>query len=601
MTKSIKFPECVYLGEYNSNDFGNIPAYLPSSVGGFCLTYQPEQIRFANHQIENTVLCLLEDAPSELFKIYIFDYANRPNFPFLAQLKANNQCQFVLNEQTAIQAFNELENIIQHRYHSLFGANDTCLNDYNARSPRPESYYTLIINTAYFPSNTLSTQRLKNFVQSAYDAGVYIIALYDKTQQISEQSNLKAILDCLPNLQFSDDYRRLYVDETLLPVAKMAKFDFYFNPADINQTQIIQHITTQPQSEQTAQETDFLNVKIGTQPNGDDAYFSLGKASMNYHAMLLGVSGSGKSTLMNNIILQIAKHYTAQQVRLYLMDYKQGVEFNQFKNHPNVEKIFLQSNDISAGIAMLEQLSSTIEQRYELFKAQQVLDIESYNQKNPTIPIPYILLMIDEFHKLLEGNYRHNESANQLLANVAKLGRASGVHLFLCTQSLKGVNINNALKDQIGLRMTYKVVNEAALGYDIFHPQNTKTIVALNKYQVLLQTDSRHALTAFVDKPQDIDTTINQIRLSRPPHLQVQAQMVVSNDSSVDSSVPPPKPATDQQTNQPTHTPITNPIAEAFAHSDNQMAQAQQKLTQLNISTTNDDNTQTPNLSKGEL
>lgn len=382
-----KLPECLHLSEHHSNNSDNTPACLPSNTGGFCLIYQPEQIHFANRQVENTVLCLPEDASIGLLQVYVFDYANRPNFPFLAQLKANHQCQFILNEQTTIQEFNEPKSIIQHRYHSLFEANDSHLNDYNAHSPHPKPYYALIINTAYFSNNTLSTQHLKSFMHAACDSGVYIVALHNNTQQASKQSNLKAILDNLPSLQLPDDYRRLYADESLPPVKKLSNFDFYFSPADINQTQIIQHITTQAQPKQTTQETDFLNVKIGTQPNGHDAYFSPEKAGMNYHAMLLGVSGSGKSALMNNIILQIAKHYTTQQIRLHLIDCKQGVKLNQFKNHPNVEKIFLQSNDIRARVAMLGQPSSTIEQRCELFKAQQVLDIGSYNHKTPMMPI----------------------------------------------------------------------------------------------------------------------------------------------------------------------------------------------------------------------
>ncbi|MDI4498499.1 hypothetical protein E6P70_07010 [Moraxella nonliquefaciens] len=57
---SPKFPECIYLGEFHSPTYGN----LPTIQGGFCLHYQTGAEVFANHQIENTVLCLIEELPA---------------------------------------------------------------------------------------------------------------------------------------------------------------------------------------------------------------------------------------------------------------------------------------------------------------------------------------------------------------------------------------------------------------------------------------------------------------------------------------------------------------------------------------------------------
>ncbi|MCG7411598.1 hypothetical protein [Moraxella nonliquefaciens] len=65
---SPKFSECIYLGEFHSPTYGNLPAYLPAYLpaiqGGFCLHYQTGEEVFANHQIENTVLCLIEELPA---------------------------------------------------------------------------------------------------------------------------------------------------------------------------------------------------------------------------------------------------------------------------------------------------------------------------------------------------------------------------------------------------------------------------------------------------------------------------------------------------------------------------------------------------------
>lgn len=60
-------------------------------------------------------------------RVHIIDFANRPNFLHLAQLKQHNICHFYLNEHASTQAFNELEATIQTRYHTLFNGNEVIL------------------------------------------------------------------------------------------------------------------------------------------------------------------------------------------------------------------------------------------------------------------------------------------------------------------------------------------------------------------------------------------------------------------------------------------------------------------------------------------
>ena len=94
-------------------------------------------------------------------------------------IKTAQHCHFYLNEHASTQAFNELEATIQTRYHTLFDGNDSHLDHYNARSLCPEPYHILIINTDYFPNNSLSAKRLSDFISSAYSAGIYVIALHN--------------------------------------------------------------------------------------------------------------------------------------------------------------------------------------------------------------------------------------------------------------------------------------------------------------------------------------------------------------------------------------------------------------------------------------
>lgn len=550
---SPKFPQCIYLGEFHSSTYGKLPAYLPAMQGGFCLHYHSDDVALANRQIENTVLCLLEDTPLGLVQVHIIDFAYRPNFPFLTQLEHQKLCHLHTNDNASIQIFNELEQTIQYRYRQLFSPNDNHLDDYNAHAKRPEPYLVLIINTADFPKNGISPERLQNFLKYAYNAGVYVIALHNKKQIINDHEHtLTALLDTLLPIKIKRNFTWLECNEIIFPVQKMAQFDYSFVPADVNQTAIIQKIQDELTVNDDNGESDFLHIKIGSLPNGDDAFLSLGQKSENYSVLLLGVPGSGKSTLMNNIIMQIGKHYHAGQIRLYLLDFA-GVEFNQFKNHPNVEKIFLEANVSEDGLALLESLRPDVEIRRELFKSQNIKDINVYNNQNPDNPLPHILVMIDEFHRLFNGDIWHRRDVNKILADIIREWRKFGVYLFLCTQTLKDVDLDTSLKDQLGLRISYRVNNESALGAGIFDSRFSKTILTLDKYQALFQTRSDNAYSALIDKPLDIDNTINQLRLTRPKHLQTQAEVISSQE------MPTGQPQTAQSIKpEPVPTPTVN-------------------------------------------
>lgn len=525
MTTTPKFPECLYLGEFESNQHGSLPAYFPTGKGGFCLHYRAGEELAAHRQIENSVLCLLEDMPANSLQVHIIDFALRPNFAFLAQLKNPPIYHLYANEHAASQAFNQVEQLIQHRYHNLFSGSDSHLDHYNARAKRSEHYVVFIINTAYFPSN-FSAQRLQGLLQATYGAGVYLIALHNCSQTVeTHQTALKLLLDTLPAIQIEETQRKLVCDEQILPVKKLAEFGFRFLPADLNQSHIIDQLQIASQTTSGHSESDFIHIKIGTLANGDDAFLSLGAKSENYCAMLLGIPGSGKSTLMNNIIMQIGKQYHASQIRLYLMDLG-GVEFNQFKDHPNVEKIFLEANAQNEGLVLLESLRPNVEARRQLFKSKNLRDIDEYNREYPDFALPRIIVMIDEFHRLFRGENSHRRRVNMVLEDIIREWRKFGVYLFLCTQTLQDVDLDKSLKDQIGLRISYRVNHESALGFGIFDSRYHQTVLGLQKYEALFQVRQNEAYSAYIDRPLNIEDNITQLRLTRPAHLQVKAEVV---------------------------------------------------------------------------
>ena len=55
----------------------------------------------------------------------------------------------------------------------------------------------------------------------------------------------------------------------------------------------------------------------------------LGKGT-SQHVLVAGKTGSGKSTLLHALITNLALRYSPDEVELYLIDFKKGVEFKTY-------------------------------------------------------------------------------------------------------------------------------------------------------------------------------------------------------------------------------------------------------------------------------
>lgn len=172
------------------------------------------------------------------------------------------------------------------------------------------------------------------------------------------------------------------------------------------------------------------------------------------HYLVGGTTGSGKSNFLHNLIMSACCRYSPNELNIYLLDFKEGVEFSQYTN-PILKhaKLVATEADTEYGITVLRHLVEEKEQRYAAFKACGCKDIQGYRDRNPDILMPRIMVIIDEFQVLFS-----NEQKDQTISTLeilAKQGRACGIHLVLATQSLKGIDFST-LDTQFGGRIALK-------------------------------------------------------------------------------------------------------------------------------------------------
>ena len=180
------------------------------------------------------------------------------------------------------------------------------------------------------------------------------------------------------------------------------------------------------------------------------------------HALIAGKTGSGKSSLMHTVVTGIATWYSPDEVELWLVDFKKGVEFKTYAEHllPHARAVAIES-DREFGLSVLEGLDAELTRRGELFRDASVQDIASYRKVRPTARLPRVLLLIDEFQEFFLEDDRISQNAAQLLDRLVRQGRAFGMHALLGSQTLGGAfTLARATMGQMGVRIALQC-NEA--------------------------------------------------------------------------------------------------------------------------------------------
>jgi hypothetical protein len=164
------FPWGIYIGDLIDNSSDTIPLCLDSKEGGFCVIFDKNSEPIANNFIENIALKLFEVLPIGDMVVDIFDFSHKKRFMYLSSLQNDKLYDIAFNQRTATDKFDTIEEIALYRHHSILS--------YNTPTKFKEQYHLLLINLDSFPDEMSSVKRIKNFFDSAYEAGFYTIAFF---------------------------------------------------------------------------------------------------------------------------------------------------------------------------------------------------------------------------------------------------------------------------------------------------------------------------------------------------------------------------------------------------------------------------------------
>lgn len=122
-----------------------------------------------------------------------------------------------------------------------------------------------------------------------------------------------------------------------------------------------------------------------------------------HHALIAGVAGSGKSSLLHTVILRTLTQYSPDELSIYLVDFKRGVEAMIYADFelPAFKVIAIESEAVNLDITSCSLWNVNQKIRADLFKKSHVDKIEEYRELGKKMP--RILVIMDEFHELFSN------------------------------------------------------------------------------------------------------------------------------------------------------------------------------------------------------
>jgi DNA segregation ATPase FtsK/SpoIIIE, S-DNA-T family len=204
------------------------------------------------------------------------------------------------------------------------------------------------------------------------------------------------------------------------------------------------------------------------------------------HLLVAGTTGSGKSVAINTMILSLLFSQPPERCRFIMIDPKM-LELSVYGDIPHLLTPVV--TEPSEAVTALKWAVAEMEQRYRAMARLGVRNIEGYNARLKAAadagqvlthkvqtgfdedtgapvyeeavidltPLPYIVVIVDEFADLMLVAGKDVEAAIQRLAQMA---RAAGIHLIMATQRPSVDVITGVIKANFPTRISFAVTSK---------------------------------------------------------------------------------------------------------------------------------------------
>jgi hypothetical protein len=422
--------------------------------------------------LQNAILRLLSSLPAGKVRLIIIDPIglgqNFAAFMNLADYDDKLVASRIWTETPHIdQRLNDLtahmENVIQKYLRNQFPT----IDDYNRHAGEVAEPYRILV-VANFPVNFSNDamRRLLSITQSGPRCGVFTLMSMDTRQPLPKTFDIGDLQRTGCSLVWENN-RFVWEDQDFRPyplaldtppeadIANKLLHKVGAAARDAHRVEVpFEFIAPTPEEWWKSDSRKGIRVALGRAGAVARQYFELGKGT-SQHGVVAGKTGSGKSTLLHALITNLSLNYSPDEIELYLIDFKKGVEFKTYAAHglPHARVIAIES-EREFGLSVLQRLDAELKSRGDRFRAVEAQDIASYRAACPDAYAPRILLLVDEFQEFFTEDDRLSQDAAQLLDRLVRQGRAFGMHVFLGSQTLGGAfSLARSTIDQMAVRI----------------------------------------------------------------------------------------------------------------------------------------------------
>ena len=199
-----------------------------------------------------------------------------------------------------------------------------------------------------------------------------------------------------------------------------------------------------------------IPIALGKDIAGDPVVGDLTKMP---HLLVAGSTGSGKSVCMNCLITSILYNFSPNEVQMVMIDPKR-VELSMYEGIPHLIDIKATPDyniitDPKIAALVLNQMTETMDRRYDEFNRFKAKNIFEFNAKSP-IKYPYLIIFIDELADLMMVSGGNIETP---ICRIAQMGRAAGIHLVIATQRPTVNVITGTIKVNVPSRIAFAVTS----------------------------------------------------------------------------------------------------------------------------------------------
>jgi S-DNA-T family DNA segregation ATPase FtsK/SpoIIIE len=400
-------------------------------------------------------------------------------------------------EQKLTDLTEHMENVIQKYLRNQFAS----IEDYNAQAGEiAEPYRFLVI--ADFPANINdeSAKRLASILSSGPRCGVYTLILQDPRSPLPQGIHANDLKAAPLRLSWRRDAATATPAPTAhptdasappTPTARLVWDDPDFGPWALTTERLpddealVRRVLTRvgrASKDSSRVEVPFAAIaptetQRWSRSSASEVRVELGKCGATklqelvlgrgtaQHALIAGRTGSGKSTLLHAIITNTALWYSPDEVELYLIDFKKGVEFKTYASEDLAHaRVIAIESEREFGVSVLRRLDTELRRRGELYRAAEVQDLKGYRAARPSEAMPRTLLIIDEFQELFVEDDKLAGEASLLLDRLVRQGRAFGMHVILGSQTLGGAySLARATIGQMAVRIALQCSEADAL------------------------------------------------------------------------------------------------------------------------------------------